>query len=340
MPHLSIVIPSWNAAGVLAPHLPRILDEAAHVAGGVEVLVVDDGSDAGLDATIALVAAAGPPARLIRRPQHEGFMATANAGAREAAGEFLLFLNTDMHVEEGCFETLLAALDRHSEAFAVTPVIVNLEEGFAESTTRIRFRRGVLDPLSPGRNGQPPPQPGELRRIAYPCGGAMACRRRQFLDLGGFLELYGPVYWDDADIGWRARRTGYEVLEVGAARILHDHASTIGAHYAPARIGRLYERNRLLCTWINLVGARAWLAHLGWLFPRWAGAVLRRQPAGSALPLALARLPCAWRERRRQRPTRAVARELLAEVMRGGAAGWPIAPQTAPSGAEQGAKRD
>ena len=340
MPRLSVVIPAWNAGSVLAAHLPRVVDEAARVDGGAEVLVVDDGSDLPRDTTEAVVRVAGPPARLIRKSRHEGFMGTANAGAREAVGTYLFFLNADMHVEEGCFEKLLAVLDAHPEAFAVTPVIVNLEEGFPESTTQYRFWRGVLDLISPGRHGVPPPREDELRRIAYPCGGAMVCLRQVFLDLGGFLELYGPIYWDDADLGWRARRAGYDAFEFGGARILHDHARTIGAYYSPREIRCVYERNRLLCTWINLAGVRPWLAHLGWLLPRWFGAVVRREPTARALPRALARLPRAARERRGQRRTRRAARTLLAQLVRAGASGWPTITPRMATAAEQGATRD
>ncbi len=322
---VSLVVPVWNHAATLALSLPRLADEARSAAGGGEVVIVDDGSDAERAALAALVADAGTPVRLLRREANEGFAAACNAGAQAAAGDSLLFVNSDMHVEEGCLARLLEAHALRPDAFAVTPVIVNLEGRFLESATRIRFHHGVFDLVLPGRDGEPGAARAGDRPVAYGCGGALLCRRAAFLELGGFSPLYAPFYWEDADLGWRARRAGHEVLEVGAARAVHRHARTIGARYPAPRIRATYERNRLLFTWIHIGGKRAWAAHLAWFGPRLAAALLRRDPAWRGMLGALAALGAAMRARRLQRGTAAAALALLANVRLTAASGWPAA---------------
>ncbi len=319
-PRLSVVIPSWNSSATVACHLPAVVSEAEGLVGGAELIVVDDGGDDG-ERLAALAVGAG--ARLVRRSHNGGFAAACNSGAAAAAGTYMLFLNSDVHVEDGCLDGLLAVLEARSDVFGVTPVIINLPGQFAESTVRLRLHHGVFDALQPGRQGLAPPAPGELRRVAYPCGGALACRRAEFLALGGFPPLLVPFYWEDAGLGWTARRAGREVLEVGAARVLHDHAATIGARVAPAAVRAIYERNRLLFTWVHLAGLGPWLRHLAWLGPRWLTAVVRRDPAARGLPSALCRLGAVRRERRRLTPTRPRAAALVAEVIRSGRGGWP-----------------
>jgi GT2 family glycosyltransferase len=323
---LSVIVPAWNAAEILAPHLPRLLEEADSLPGGAEVIVVDDGSFDGLPPLEDLLSRANGPVRLLRRAEHSGFAVTANAGARGARGEYLLFLNDDMHVEEGCFPALVEILERRPDVFAVSPVVMNLEKGFPESTIRTRFHRGVFDQVFPGRAGTPPPAPGTVRRVAYACGGAFACRRAEFLELGGFPELLSPVYWEDAGLGWIARRLGFESIESGDGKVLHDHARTVSNELTPRQVREYYEKNRLLFTWVHLVGWRAWLVHAVWLPLRLGSSLLR----GGALPRAfLAALGCIG-DVRRCRATLASTRsraQVLIECLSGAAeTGWPDEP--------------
>lgn len=319
---LSVVVPSWNASAILAPHLPRMVDEAASVHGGAEIVVVDDGSDEDAEALASLVKNTKRSTQLVRLDTHSGFSAASNAGARAAGGESLLFLNTDMHVEPGCFTALLTVLDERPDLFAVSPVIVNAEEGFPESTLVMRFHRGVFDPMALGRTGTPAPAPGKLRKVSHVCGGALACRRAEFLALGGFSTLYAPFYWDDSDLGWRARRSGWDLAETGTARVVHDHAQTI------RRVGHrcvklVYERNRILFTWLHLAGWRGWTTHALWMPVRCLAAVVRRDQTARGTLTAFARLPEVLRHRSRLRSSRSTARALLDTVRRAGPGGWP-----------------
>jgi GT2 family glycosyltransferase len=319
---VSIIVPTFGSAELLARHLPAVCAEALEIAGGAEVVVVDDGSPGGGREIAAVAAALGPPVRVVRREENGGFAAAANDGVAAAIGECVLVLNDDMRVEPGCVAALLGAVASRPDLFAVTPVILNLAEGFVESTTALRYHRGVFDVVLPGRAGAPPAAAGELRGIAFACGGALLCRREEFLALDGFSLLLAPFYWEDVDLGWRARRAGRAIAECGDARVLHEHARTIG-RLAPARVRRVYERNRLLLTWLHLAGAGAWARHLLWLLPRTLAALARRDAAAAALPLALARIAAVAAARRRMKSTQSRAAALLGEVVTGGDAGWP-----------------
>ncbi len=311
---LSVIVPSYNGGAILAEHLPELCSQVAALVGGAEVLVVDDASNDPDDSTEALVTAQGPTARLLRQPENLGFAGSSNHGAEQARGELLLFLNNDMHPEPGCLATLVREFEEENGLFALSPVILNLEEGFPESTNRMLFRRGVFDLHFPGRHGAEAPAADEHRPLAYACGGAMICRRDRFLELGAFPEIHAPFYWEDADLGWRARRAGHEILETGSARVLHDHSRTIGALYTRSQVRRIYERNRLLFTWIHLAGPSAWLRHLALFLPRWLLALFRAHPAAVAPFTALARLPQVAAERKRLAGTRARAAEMIRKL--------------------------
>jgi len=317
---VSIVVPTFNGAELLSRHLASVRDEAAALPGGAEVIVVDDGSDAGAAAIAEVVRAAGAPVRAVRRERNGGFAAAVNDGVGEARGSCVLVLNDDMHVEPGSLAALLEALAARPDLFAVVPTIANLAEGSIESATALRFHHGVFDVVPPASRAVAPPAAGDLRPAAYPCGGALLCRRTELAALGGLSPLLAPFYWEDVDLGWRARRAGRGVAECGDARVLHEHARTI-SRLPAARVRRTFERNRLLFTWLHLAGWRGWLSHLAWLPLRWLAAAVRRDPAAAALPLALAALPAVLGERARLRPSLPVAARLLASTRAAGARG-------------------
>ena len=76
--------------------------------GDLELVIVDDGSTDGTDAVVA--AMADPRIRYHAQAQ-SGVSAARNAGAAIAAGEFLVFLDSDD-------ELLPIALERYSDALA------------------------------------------------------------------------------------------------------------------------------------------------------------------------------------------------------------------------------
>ncbi len=296
-PLVSVVMPSRHGAALLAKHLPETLAQTRALAGGGEIVIVDDASerDAGEDIALAL----GADVRFVRAPRHGGFGTTCNLGAREARGTWLFFLNNDMHLEPGCLAALLAHAEPRDDLFAVSPVIENKAGGFFESTTAIVFRRGVFDVDFPGRRGVAPPEPGSARTIAYACGGALLCRREIFLRCGGFSPLFAPFYWEDAELGWRSRRLGLACEEIGAARAVHDHARTIGSLYTQAEVRAIYERNRLVFTWLHAAWPGQVAAHVLWAPVRYAAALLRRDPGARGMRDAWRRLAEVRAARRR-----------------------------------------
>jgi len=317
----SIIVPERNNADQHRRHLSAVVAWARKGGRAVETILVDDGSDDGGEAARSSASEAGPSCRFVGLERSRGFAGACNAGACAARGRLLFFLNSDMHPDQGDLAALANELEKDERVFAVAPAIFNLRESFFEGDLRVRIRHGVFDVLQPGRKETPPAR--ITRRTAYACGGALLVRADRFRELGGFSTIYSPFYWEDADICWRARRRGWDCAEAGTVSMLHDHAQTIGSLYAPAEIAAIYERNRLLFTWLHLGGTAAWAAHLAWIPLRWGAAAIRRDPSLRGFAAALRRAPAAIRLRRALVETRAAARRLTDEVRRAGAAGWP-----------------
>jgi glycosyltransferase involved in cell wall biosynthesis len=107
-PYLSVVVPVFDEQDSLEP-LHAELDAALRaVAGGVEILYVDDGSrDASL-ARLREIAARDPRVRIVTLDANHGQSAAFEAGFRRARGEFVATLDADGQNDPADLPKLLA----------------------------------------------------------------------------------------------------------------------------------------------------------------------------------------------------------------------------------------
>ena len=115
MSRVSIVVPCRNGADWLAPTLRSALNQTAPPA---EVIVVDDGST---DDSVAIAEGFGPPVRVIAGPA-TGAADARNAGAAEATGDRIMFLDADDLLTPDAVGALGRALDGSPpDALAICP---------------------------------------------------------------------------------------------------------------------------------------------------------------------------------------------------------------------------
>ena len=112
--------------------------------------------------------------------ENQGLARTCNRGAREASGEYFLFLSADDRLEPTYVSELLAAVEREPDAsFAYCAArLFGAESGVAPSRPFSAFL------LVRGRN--------------YVNGSALT-RRADYLDAGGYPEDLGEGAFDDWD---------------------------------------------------------------------------------------------------------------------------------------------
>lgn len=161
---LSFIIPAHNEEAVLPATLDS-LHQAAQAAGRpYEVIVVDDAST---DRTATL--AAGHGARIVP-VQLRHIAAVRNAGARQAQGDILIFVDADTLVPAGTLTAALAALDHGAVGGGA---LVGFDQPLR---LPVRPIARVWDALS------------RCRRWAAGC--FIFVRREAFEAVGGFDETY------------------------------------------------------------------------------------------------------------------------------------------------------
>lgn len=177
-PTLSVVVPTLNEAGRIEQLLAALTGQ---LAPGDEVVVVDGGSQDGTLAACAPFETAGR-ARLVVAPR--GRAAQLNHGAREAGGDWLLFLHADTSLPE---DALAAA-----RATALTP---GVEWGYYPM--RLDGAGLTLRAIERGIDWR-------TRLFGAPSGDqGLLVRRDVFVAVGSFPEV---PFLEDLAVGDRLRR--------------------------------------------------------------------------------------------------------------------------------------
>ncbi len=106
---LSVVVPAYGEADRIGDTVRRLADHLADVAadGGIEIVVVDDGSP---DATADAALAAGA-AQVVVQPRNRGKGAAVRAGVAAARGRTVVFTDADLAYGPDQVRPVLAAIE-------------------------------------------------------------------------------------------------------------------------------------------------------------------------------------------------------------------------------------
>lgn len=212
-PKFSVIIPTYNRAGLLARTLGSVFRQRLT---NYEVVVVDDGST---DRTGEVLASFADRVRACRQP-NRGPGASRNAGAERARGEYLAFLDSDDLWFPWSLETFQTLIDRYQQPALLCGNFLQFEtdaelDGIQEEPARGDY---FVDYLA------------SWQRHRVTGAGMVVVRRDVFLGAGGFtaascnLEDHdlalrlgvapGFVQVSNLTLGWR-RHPGGITNEMG-----------------------------------------------------------------------------------------------------------------------------
>ncbi len=255
MVKVSIIIPNYNGERLLKKNLPRVIANVRQLAE--EIIIIDDAS---IDNSVVVVKEfmkKNKLLRLIKNKRNLGFASTVNKGVREAKGEIVVLLNTDVFPQKGFLLSVLPHFD-NPQVFAV-----GLMDKSIEGKKTVLRGRG----LARWSRGFYVHQRGEIDQTdtAWVTGGSGAFRRSVFQKLGGFAKVYNPFYWEDIDLSYRAVKAGYKILFESKAVVVHEHEKgSIKQKFSGKQMELISYRNQFLFVWRNANFCQ-WLNHLFWL---------------------------------------------------------------------------
>lgn len=214
---LSLIVATKNRHDSLRETLRGLRDVAPRHAL-VEFIVVDDGSQPPLDAT-------APGCRVVRL-ESEGRSAARNAGARQAAGRVLLFVDDDIATQPGFIDAHIRSHAHYPDALHVGRVMLPRE---VLDTPFGRFRQALEDDALPGESGI----------VAAPnfcAAGNMSIARTRFLELGGFDSALSSG--EDQEFALRhTAANGHIVFVADAVGVHRDRALDIRSYCRRVELG-------------------------------------------------------------------------------------------------------
>jgi len=184
--------------------------EASEARATLQVIVVDNGSTDGSSQLVDEF----PDVQFIRLPKNFGLTKALNLGWRAADAEYVFFLHDDTEVQPSTIVLLASALDTHSDAAAVCPLLVDTQGQPAAQ----------LGNLPPTREWRPATPGSEPSPVEFPRGAALMLRVYFIKALRQIDERYGQ-FGSDADLAAEIRRASRKILLVPAARVRHEGRS-------------------------------------------------------------------------------------------------------------------
>ena len=264
---ITIVIPNYNGEELLKRNLPKVIDSVLSYKGKTEIIVVDDCSTDNsikqIKYQISNVKNTYQKSKILikflRNDKNLGFSSTVNRGVKEASGEIVVLLNTDVVPEKEFLEPLLKHFS-DPKVFAVGCMDKSVEG----SRTVLRGRG-----IGQWNRGFLVHSRGDIDKkntLWVSCGSGVF-RKSIWDKLGGLDTLYNPFYWEDIDLSYRALKSGYKILFEPKSVVSHEHEKgAIKSSYSKAQIKTIAYRNQFIFVWKNVTDLDLQLLHLFW-FP-------------------------------------------------------------------------
>ncbi|MEJ7582562.1 MAG: glycosyltransferase family 2 protein [Acidimicrobiales bacterium] len=194
---LSVVIPCRDAAAHLREALAALANEQPQEPW--EVIVVDNGSRDGTR-HVATEFQDLLPLRVVDAGDGRGAGYARNAGAAEARGELLVFLDSDDVVASGYLTRMQRALS-DSDLVAAQPEVDQLNPGWVARSRPLGLEKGLNHGLG---------------FLPFAMSSCLGIRRSAFESLEGFAAMT----CEDIDLSWRAQLLGL-TLTAAPGAVLH-----------------------------------------------------------------------------------------------------------------------
>ncbi|MDP3988176.1 MAG: glycosyltransferase family 2 protein [Candidatus Levybacteria bacterium] len=263
---ISVIIPNYNGESLLKKNLPKVFEAvqlySKESKEEADVIIVDDGStDDSLDevqSSYIKVQDGSLKLKIIRNEKNMGFSSTVNKGVREAEGEIVVLLNTDVSPEKDFLLPLIEHF-KDEKVFAVGC----LDKSIEGSKVVLRGRG-----IGSWKRGFLIHQRGDVNKnnTLWVSGGSGAFRKEIWEKLEGFNKIYNPFYWEDIDLSYRAQKSGYKILFEPKSIVVHEHEKgSIKSKYSTSKVKEIAYRNQFIFVWQNVTDPKIVLSHLIWL---------------------------------------------------------------------------
>lgn len=231
---ISVIVTNWNGKSILEKHLEHIIKTSPEAA---EFIFTDDASTDDSVAYVKSLQKKYKNLKIIAHKTNQGFSQNSNNAVKNAVGELVVLLNSDIHPKLGYISKSLSHF-KDPKVFGVS-----FAEVGHENYGKVFWKNGYLQ-IEPGTSKK-------SHIAAYISGGSSIIRKDLYMKLGGFDTVYKPFYFEDLDLGLRAWRSGYKLIFEPKAIVEHQHEQTI-SKFPKKFLIYVKERNHLISVLRNV----------------------------------------------------------------------------------------
>jgi GT2 family glycosyltransferase len=217
--NLSIIIVSFNTRDLLKKCLDSLPSSS-------EIIVIDNGS---IDGTVAMVKEIKESKiKIIENKENVGFVKAVNQGLKQAEGEYLLLLNSDIFVKNNALEKLITFAKDQPRTGVIGGKLINPDGSlqgscfYLPTITRIIKEFWFNGPSSLTKYAPLGDKPAEVEAVS----GAVFLIPKKVLHKVGFFDERYFMYFEDLDYCRRVRQAGFKVYYLPEAEFIHEHGAS------------------------------------------------------------------------------------------------------------------
>ena len=231
---VSVVIPNWNGKKYLRQCLKSLRQQDFRK---FEIIVVDNGSE---DDSVDMMKREFPEVKILRMRKNEGFCRAVNKGIHAAKAPYILLLNNDTRAEATFVKEMFRGIRRHKNCFSCQAKMI--QKDYPDLIDDAGDFYSALGWAFADGKGEPEWEHNNEKKIFSSCAGA-AIYRKSILDKIGLFDESHFAYLEDLDLGYRAKRYGYENWFLPKARVYHVGSGTTGSQYNKFKVHHSARNN-------------------------------------------------------------------------------------------------
>jgi GT2 family glycosyltransferase len=240
---ISVIIVNWNTKKPLLDCLGSVFETLQNIP--FEVWLVDNAST---DGSVQAAKASFPTIHVIENERNLGFAAANNLAFKKMKGRYALLLNTDALLTDGAVVELHRFMQAARQTALACGQLLNLDGSKQNSIANFPSLLSLLSNETVLRILFPKKFPSKRREYEAPievdsCIGACMMIRKEALDQVGLFDERYFFFFEETDLAFRMKRSGWRVYFVPAARIYHAQGQSVGR---AVRSRLLFYRSRYL----------------------------------------------------------------------------------------------
>jgi GT2 family glycosyltransferase/glycosyltransferase involved in cell wall biosynthesis len=203
-PKVSVIIPMYNQVEHTFYCVRSIFEHNEYK--NYEVIIADDNSPENTEFLTQHI----ENVVYIKNETNLGFLRNCNNAAKQAKGDYIVFLNNDTLVKKDWLIELLNVFENFDKVGLVGSKLV-YPNGKLQEAGGIIWQDGSGWNYG-NQDHADKPEYNYVKEVDYISGAAIMIDARLWEEVGGFDELYLPAYCEDSDFCFEVRKRGYKVI--------------------------------------------------------------------------------------------------------------------------------